>query len=1151
MRRIPTFALSIVLASCSTPFAAGVNDYDFTQNQEKASVLFSDPQVYSRETLVNDRRIEIQFLNDQLKASEKATFAPQLKRDLQTLSTFVSQLDLNSDPAAGNQYSRDQQKADLQQQVDLLTAQKALVCANQALLIEQRRLEALQNNRAAPSQPTTPASDTQATLPTSCSAAPAGSSGGASQSSQQPATPDSLQAVRDALKSARALLDDLNKSASTHVASTEQTPQEQFRDRQTFREEIRAALADVNLDDGHDIDGNALYRLQFRATVLPGEHPGQFAIGRMTISPPQMTSAEVATLYFSWLSYINKEINRRAARDSFFEDDAQADTHRFAYELKMLGAYSGMFDTLDFKADTVGPIVAQIAMPPDVALYARRVIGCENEAPAALKNYLLSEAEGGAIKGEGRADCTTRETMIQVSTPKLLDDLRALGRPEGQSCPTVEEKEKLSAIESEYQKPVRYPSMVLAATSAAASGGVSASDPQNDRLIGVAKTFRAELDRALREAEAQAEDISDQVRNRFAGCAALNEVLAPFTQTFDTLYSERPDILIGAPLKLFKRAIANPDVGADAAGKITPRGQLEAFFARPIDQSQRVSTLQSASNAVDLALAMRSQISGGGIFGSFGANYVRQAAGRIDTVERSPIVVGFNDRTQPCVEARQSKRAGVSGASEAFCTVPTYPQAGWVFGPTLMPGSKGDTLERRQVVVNHSVSTDISIPGWWPRAGIKAETVWVGDWAAGIGGDPFDNSSNRRVATREFSVPLPKSAPDMLALTRLVSGLGRPLTSPEIIGVTPRHIVLCPGAGSLHVQVEGRNVWRGAEAFLNGVPASSSRVLPNMGGLDLEFPTANLPLRPAGTIGDDAENAVLIVWTRDSQARAGVSIARGVAGSNFCAKSDGPAAGAGADGSDGGAAGSDSMLFSQGWIAPSAKFALTLKDKSALVADRTDVRVEIQRYDAATKKVAGAPVPLASESGFQLSVDEKTGLLSFTTPAAIANLEDAGPSIITVIIKSRNGTETRTVSDKQLVYYAQAEQTSIDSGSISVPSGEFRFSQSITLPMKPNIRYPKIPAPETPLSSPVVTLGATIRNAGVTYSLVDSGVWTFDGYNAAGKPRYETTMKLATPGDAAALWAVLGKDGLSAQFILKIDGMQAGAPQIATIKQRP
>src|SRR5258706_151118 len=43
-----------------------------------AAIQLSDPQLYARETLINDRRREQDFLSDLLDKSAGATFAPQL-----------------------------------------------------------------------------------------------------------------------------------------------------------------------------------------------------------------------------------------------------------------------------------------------------------------------------------------------------------------------------------------------------------------------------------------------------------------------------------------------------------------------------------------------------------------------------------------------------------------------------------------------------------------------------------------------------------------------------------------------------------------------------------------------------------------------------------------------------------------------------------------------------------------------------------------------------------------------------------------------------------------------------------------------------------------------------------------------------------------
>jgi hypothetical protein len=58
------------------------------------------------------------------------------------------------------------------------------------------------------------------------------------------------------------------------------------------------------IDDGHDYDGNSLYRLQFPVTIMPGQRKGKLALARMTVRPPDVSPEKIADLYYTWLGHM-------------------------------------------------------------------------------------------------------------------------------------------------------------------------------------------------------------------------------------------------------------------------------------------------------------------------------------------------------------------------------------------------------------------------------------------------------------------------------------------------------------------------------------------------------------------------------------------------------------------------------------------------------------------------------------------------------------------------------------------------------------------------------------------------------------------------------------------------------------------------------
>lgn len=1083
------------MAACQTPFSAAVNGYDDDHEQAAAVVTLSDPQVYSRETLINDRLVEIAYLEELLDKSVEEIFEPQLRRDLQTLTGFVAQLNVMADPVAGAQIERDQDLADLRQRRRLVEEEAALVAAEAELLAERRRLEALERgetpaNRDPPQGAGTgenpPASPASPTLPS----APAQTD---TQRVSQ-LTLGELGALLNGMERIRSLMTMRDVGDRARSADIRSTPQERFRDRQAYREEIRAALADVNLDDGHDIEGNALYRLQFRATVMPGENRGQFASTYLTFSPPELGDREITDLYFAWLAYVNRELN------------AETDSGRaVATGLQAVGAYTGLFETVEYSRGG-GQGVARLALPRDVSSLFRWAL-CDLEVQA-----VRTQISQAAPCPSSRANRTASPFNISEFGASL--DASRATRP---VCPTQAELQIIdSTIDQilEYQAP---PLLILSMLVTAVEGGMRANqveDPAFDRVT-VAVSEEARLRRMQTANDMRA--ALGVVRPLFASEGCAPEIDREYARLARSLANPYTHIHAAHPEYLLSEGVVRQFRELVLQDSASTPGEMATFFARPVDQSQRISSVQGAANAIDLAFAMRQQMMGGGISGALGANFVRQAVGRIETLERAPIVVGFNDRIR-VVEEHEPPHEDVER---------TQPIAGWVFGPTLQPARGGTRLEARQNLANHSVSIDLSTPGWWPWVNVRQESAWVANWGPGAAGNMLHNRGDR--ASREFQVMLPHNGADMEALTRHITGLGSPLAAPRINIVSPRDIQLCPGSTSVRIQVAGRNLWQGTEAYLNGVPADEVRVLPDMGGVDLQFPVANLPMQR----GQDIDNSELVIWTRDNRVSRRINLTRLGADAPFCA-TDAPALGG--------------ATINQNWIASGAGFTIVVPNAQAL-ARRHELRVEMRRYDSSERVGVGDWTRLGVDGTTAVTVTNN--VVSVQLPAAaIAGFPDGNLVQLSLAVRARADAEVaRHPIDRPVAYYGALTQTAVESaGAISFAAADpIAFTIIVTLPKAPHRRFNGFPEAGAP-NAQQMSIRGELALAGANYVLESSGAWTAENPAADGRPRYSTQVRLAS-GAGPTFVAGVGTAGQPVGFVLSVMGAPEGRGSV-TIKQK-
>ena len=217
---------------------------DWSEPQEKAAITLSDPQVYSREALINDRRQEADFLRDLLDQSGREEFAP-----LKVMTTELASL--------------------------------------------------VRGSLAIP-----PATQGGADNSPSVTSPITGSMPSASFAPPNPATTNSRLPQANATPLAPQPADEKKEK----IILSNGHPQERFEDLKAYRDSIRAAIASVNLDDLHDYNGLALYRMQFYATVFPGRIKNKYGMAMLKVKSPELDEY-YERIYLAWLGHVAGLIN--------------------------------------------------------------------------------------------------------------------------------------------------------------------------------------------------------------------------------------------------------------------------------------------------------------------------------------------------------------------------------------------------------------------------------------------------------------------------------------------------------------------------------------------------------------------------------------------------------------------------------------------------------------------------------------------------------------------------------------------------------------------------------------------------------------------------------------------------------------------------
>ena len=264
------------------------------------------------------------------------------------------------------------------------------------------------------------------------------------------------------------------------------------------------------------------------------------------------------------------------------------------------------------------------------------------------------------------------------------------------------------------------------------------------------------------------------------------------------------------------------------------RGQPYTYQAQPTERVQRLSTLASAANSMQLAFSLAATLPTQGLGINAGAAASRTAVGLAEAIERTPLVIGYTDRQSLTQDADSTARFG------------------YVFGPKAILEPEEDQLVYRQIPANHPVYADVSVPGWWPEMLLKIRTAWAGNWHQGTG----ILNNMQPDGGRQISLRLRPQQRATATLTGFIADglLPSGFESTTITEVIPNPVSAC--AGRIEFLIKGRNLWRGSEVYLRGKRHEGLRVLPDMRGLAVTFDMNSLPRTP-----DHVAPTEMIVWT--------------------------------------------------------------------------------------------------------------------------------------------------------------------------------------------------------------------------------------------------------------------------------------------------
>lgn len=698
------------LGGCGNPYGQSISSANYNANPSPGEISVSSPKLYRREALINERREEVNYISGLIGQSGAVHFTPEIIRQLEVIRALTASVGLKFDPASGLQYRRTQDKADLQQQIDVLNLQMQLDKL-------KRDSELLKDTL------------TKQTDPSGAAGAPG--AGGTTVT----VNPVQTNSVTDLIAAVKDLTEKLQTALSTNVSpltgsSIAANPIDDFNDRAVYRELLNNARNAASLDELHDRDGSALIRLNMMATVFPPDKARQASFGKLRMElhrpEPREDSPEFLALYRDWVTFVSPLLSQPLRDPS---------GKLFDYEPTTLG------QVLSERSDIVDLIPFEFSMWQGgkcrglvVPIGSLPQAGCFVVQIAAPRLRLPDSAAGSNPDG----DFSLRNLLLILSNPKTPFSEAANALLDS-GAGTVEFDDTCGLATKNFDK-ANGPGLSVGTTVtyAFAVEPLLAATPDVELR---AQAIVNDLDRA------EGGDTSSHNRIYYLPVSIAPDIRGRARATVDVIKRlAEKKCAKGTNLH-----VVDPTVPA-AFLRALNYGSTAIYQLGPRQQVQIISTEARAAEAISLAASVSAQSPAQGIGGDAAFGFSRSAVGKADALERVPLVVAFAS-----TETTSSDSA-----------VATPARFGWMLGPRAVIDTQNKKISFAHGLRPQELTADLVVPGWWPYLTLESTSTWAPKWEGN------DGKPGTEGKPREIKVPLSPSTSDFEQLTSHLLGGSSP-----------------------------------------------------------------------------------------------------------------------------------------------------------------------------------------------------------------------------------------------------------------------------------------------------------------------------------------------------------------------------------------
>ena len=588
--KVLSLAISCLLSiGCGNPFALNINQLNLIAKQKRGIIQFTDPKLFPREHLINERREDLAFLANALDACNEADIQPEVIRELEVVRLLAVGVGLKVDPAAARNFESSAEIANLKNEIAKVRLEMQLAQLRRDAELLKDQLDA----QKSPSSQLKIENDENALSSTTVS---------------EGVTAPTTDEVNKLLEKVDKIVNDLQADARSNIPALTKKGGtagqiDIFNNRKACRDTIKSVINQTRLDDLHDMDGNTLLRIQVRATVLPGEEKYNDTLGilRMEVEPPPFNdnnSSLITQVYRNWLDYVNRNINR-------LQNGRIITTPRFLilqqyYQLLYLevpkskkASCSGLSST-ERKPEECWYL--RVALPFTLANFA--------DVSIQASNILIDQLKGAAkaIKDEADAQKIASTEFKNTCDVEFLNGETELKRLVKKDRPgkTAQEAMKLAAK-------IKLLRPYILAVSASLRDSFGPKQHGSEILINTQFALKDKFFPLINAAN----EFQNAIASKFPSCKQKNKL---------------KDLSVPDE---FKRVLHS------AAQRVA------AYDVAPAEKVQPVSTAARATEALALAASMVGSLPASGLGASGNLAFSRSAVGKADAIELAPIVVGF------------------------------------------------------------------------------------------------------------------------------------------------------------------------------------------------------------------------------------------------------------------------------------------------------------------------------------------------------------------------------------------------------------------------------------------------------------------------------------------------------------------------------